>query len=109
MASAGLGPLGIIKSESAQVAVGTLGITLAGLLLGKVWFMSGALMISRPHADGARHRCNVCTHAHVGIDNHPLPLRPSVAHKQPRTFTPQWKAAEAKYRAMQKQDPIRNM
>lgn len=72
MASAGLGPLGIIKSESAQVAVGTLGITLAGLLLGKVWFMS-------------------------------------VAHKQPRTFTPQWKAAEAKYRAMQKQDPIRNM
>lgn len=36
-------------------------------------------------------------------------LRLSVEHKKPRTMTPQWQAATAKYRAMQKQDPIRNM
>mmetsp|Transcript_29993 Transcript_29993/g.96774 ORF Transcript_29993/g.96774 Transcript_29993/m.96774 type:complete len:83 (-) Transcript_29993:233-481(-) len=72
MASAGLGPLAIIKTESAQVAVGTLGICIAGLVMGKVWFMS-------------------------------------IEHKKPRTLTPQWQAATAKYRAMQKQDPIRNM
>jgi len=42
MASAGLGPLAIIKTESAQVAVGTLGICIAGLVMGKVWFMSSA-------------------------------------------------------------------
>jgi len=30
----------------------------------------------------------------------------SIAHKQPRTMTPEWKAATAKYRAAQNQDPI---
>merc|ERR1712087_233961 len=30
----------------------------------------------------------------------------SIAHKKPTTMTPQWKAATAKYRAAQIQDPI---
>ncbi|KAL1503290.1 hypothetical protein AB1Y20_011342 [Prymnesium parvum] len=29
-----------------------------------------------------------------------------IADRKPRTFTPQWKAATAKYRAAQNQDPI---
>eukprot|EP00326_Haptolina_ericina_P039218 CAMPEP_0181246718 /NCGR_PEP_ID=MMETSP1096-20121128/44164_1 /TAXON_ID=156174 ORGANISM="Chrysochromulina ericina, Strain CCMP281" /NCGR_SAMPLE_ID=MMETSP1096 /ASSEMBLY_ACC=CAM_ASM_000453 /LENGTH=112 /DNA_ID=CAMNT_0023343595 /DNA_START=7 /DNA_END=345 /DNA_ORIENTATION=+ len=32
----------------------------------------------------------------------------TIADKKPKTFSPQWVAATAKYRAAQNQDPIRN-
>jgi hypothetical protein len=59
-------------------------------------------------------RCCPCRIADIWSNlahaDHPISCHAlSVEHKKPRTLTPQWQAATAKYRAMQKQDPIRNM
>ena len=90
----GLGPLAALKSEGSIVFAGSIGLTVAGLVVGQLWFMSSALLtglfLAKPP---------------------PSPSRPvllaSVSHKLPTTMTPQWEAATAKYRAMQLQDPIR--
>jgi len=38
----GLGPLRYLKTEGQQVLVGSLGVILAGVVLGQVWFATSA-------------------------------------------------------------------
>jgi hypothetical protein len=72
MASAGLGPLAILKSESAQVAVGTLGICIAGILVGQAWFMSSACLPA-PNAPHPAQPTTFHTSAATASDASPTP------------------------------------
>ena len=40
----GLGPLAALKSEGSIVFAGSIGLTVAGLVVGQLWFMSSALL-----------------------------------------------------------------
>ena len=40
----GLGPLAALKSEGSIVVAGSIGLTVVGLVVGQLWFMSSALL-----------------------------------------------------------------
>ena len=99
--TAGLGPLKMFKSETMQILGGIGGVCAAGAV---TYFSYAAYSAPR------RPSLICLAHGHpADAPPSPRPSSPAVKERLPPTMTPQWKAATAKYRAAQNQDPIAAM
>ena len=119
----GLGMLSMFGGEGTQIVAGCTGIVVVAAVVTKTWYSMSACRPPNPQSSSPlcapTHQLRAPQHsARRGQTAHvlsaalrlrpraPAPAACAVSDKLPKTHSPQWQAATAKYRQAQKQDPI---